>query len=66
MKPLLKMLGLSGLSFKHKLAVIYFCISLCLLSVSNETHPLILLAIVANFYLSVRLVKKVPLKIEID
>lgn len=49
------------LSLKHKIIVIYFVLSFCLLSVSDETPLYIIAIIVLNFANSARLIKRVPM-----
>jgi 1,4-dihydroxy-2-naphthoate octaprenyltransferase len=52
------------LSLKHKFYCAYFCLSLCALCIGDESPLWAILLVVLNFVNSVRLIKKVPLKIE--
>jgi len=61
MKTLLKELGLTGLTLKHKAFVLYFAISLCLIGSVVDAPIWALMAMVLNFANAARLVKKVPL-----
>ncbi len=63
---ILKEAGLAGLTAWQIVRVIYFVFSLCLLSVSDDTHMVVVAAIVANLYVAYRLVRNVPIRPKID
>lgn len=52
------------LRLKHKFYVLYFLLSFCALCVGDETPVWIVALIVLNFGNSVRLIKRVPLKLK--
>lgn len=64
MKEILKEIMLPGLTLKHKVIVFYFTLSLCSLSISDESPLWAVALVVVNFINAARLVKKVPLKNE--
>ena len=63
---ILKEAGLAGLTGWQIVRVMYFILSMCLLCVSDDTHPLVVVGIVINLYIAYRFVRSVPVRPKID
>ena len=61
MKKIINEFRLQGLTLKQKAIVFYFCISLCMLCVGDETPLWMIALIVLNFANAARLLRNVPL-----
>lgn len=62
----LKELGLLGLNLKQKASVIYFALSLCLLTISDDSGIITITIAIVNFFISALCVKKAKLNIKVD
>lgn len=65
-KFVLKELGLLGLNLKQKASVIYFALSLCLLTISDDSGIITITIAIVNFFISALCVKKAKLNIKVD
>lgn len=61
MKDMWKELTMPGLTWKHKLIVWYFVLSLCMLCITDDSPIWAILLVVLNFANAARLIKKVPI-----
>jgi hypothetical protein len=52
------------LSVKHKLYMLYFGLSFCLLCIGDESSIWAIVLVVVNFINACRLIKKVPLELQ--
>lgn len=56
--------SLSDLTLKQKLVVAYFCLSMCMLCIADDSPLWAIILVVLNFCNAARLVKKIPLNNE--
>jgi hypothetical protein len=61
MKSIINELKMPGLTWKQKLIVWYFVISLCLLCITDDSPLWAIAFVVLNFANAARLIRKVPL-----
>lgn len=59
-------LGLSGLTWKQKAAIMYFILSLCALAIPNDGSIATITLIILNFLISALCVKSTGIKIKVD